>query len=66
MANADIVYLDSDDKQKIKSWACGSMTEALLLADDACRKAILIDNGYTMKEVPYMDDVCELWSKERQ
>jgi len=29
-------------------------------------EAILIDNGYTMKEVPYMDDVCELWSKERQ
>lgn len=24
---------------------------------------ILVDNGYTMKEVPYMDDVCELWSK---
>lgn len=25
---------------------------------------ILVDNGYTMKEVPYMDDVCELWSKD--
>lgn len=25
---------------------------------------ILRDNGYTMKEVPYMDDVCELWSKD--
>lgn len=25
---------------------------------------ILRDNGYTMKEVPYMNDVCELWSKD--
>jgi hypothetical protein len=25
---------------------------------------ILADNGYTMKEVPYMDDVCDLWSKD--
>ena len=25
---------------------------------------ILVDNGYTMKEVPYMDDMCELWSKD--
>lgn len=25
---------------------------------------ILRDNGYTMKEVPYMDDMCELWSKD--
>ena len=24
---------------------------------------ILKDNGYTMKEVPYMDDVVELWMK---
>lgn len=27
---------------------------------------ILRDNGYTMKSVPYMDDVCELWSKDAQ
>ena len=26
-------------------------------------ESILKDNGYTMKEVPYLDDVCELWSK---
>ena len=25
---------------------------------------ILKDNGYTKKEVPYMGDVCELWSKD--
>ena len=25
---------------------------------------ILRDNGYTMKEVPYMDDVFKLWSKD--
>lgn len=27
-------------------------------------EVILVDNGYTMKEVPYMDDICELWSKD--
>lgn len=26
---------------------------------------ILMDNGYTTKEVPYMDDVVELWSKDK-
>jgi hypothetical protein len=26
-------------------------------------EVILRENGYTMKEVPYMDDVCELWAK---
>ena len=25
---------------------------------------ILEDNGYTMKEVTYRDDVCELWTKD--
>jgi hypothetical protein len=25
---------------------------------------ILIDNGYMMKEVPYLESVCELWSKD--
>ncbi len=28
-------------------------------------KKILIDNEYTIKEVPYIDDTCELWSKEK-
>lgn len=27
-------------------------------------EAILRDSGYTMKEVPYMGDVVELWSKD--
>lgn len=27
-------------------------------------ESILKDNGYIMKEVPYFDDVCELWSKD--
>jgi hypothetical protein len=27
-------------------------------------QTILEQNGYKMKEVPYFDDVCELWSKE--
>ena len=27
---------------------------------------IIKDNGYTMKVVPYMHDVCELWSKETE
>ncbi len=27
-------------------------------------ETILVDNGYTMKEVPYMGDMCELWSKD--
>ena len=26
---------------------------------------ILEDNGYSMKEVPYMGDVIELWSKDK-
>ena len=25
---------------------------------------ILEDNGYTKKEVPYLGDICELWSKD--
>jgi hypothetical protein len=25
---------------------------------------ILEENGYSMKEVPYLNDVCELWSKD--
>jgi hypothetical protein len=24
---------------------------------------ILEENGYSMNEVPYLDDICELWSK---
>lgn len=27
-------------------------------------RRILEENGYSMKEVPYLDDICELWSKD--
>jgi len=27
---------------------------------------ILMDNGYSMKEVPYLGDICEVWSKDEQ
>jgi|GEM_PF-5659681 len=52
MASVDIIYLDEEGKRKVESWACGSMNEALLLADDACRKAILIDGGDSATVIP--------------
>lgn len=52
MAGIDIVYLDEDGTRKIESWARGSVNEALLLADDACRKGILIDNDNSATVIP--------------
>jgi len=42
MAQAEIVYAEPGGELKTITWSCGSMTEALLLADDAFRKGIVI------------------------
>jgi len=41
--NVQIFYLSPDGNVQIETWECKTNTEALLLADDVCRKGLLIE-----------------------
>jgi len=41
--NVQIFYRNPDDMVQVETWECATNTEALLLADDVCRKGLLIE-----------------------